>query len=96
MCLGFQTNFTECKKDAIFVASTDKNMNTQSTVVENRPDNDTSGAEFMTHDNETKNLVMKLFELKAIMKSKDSSRLKKELAKKKYNKMLNNILKGYK
>lgn len=71
-------------------------MNNQSTVVEARPDNDTSGAEFMTHDNETKNLVMKLFELKAVMKSKDSSPLKKELAKKKYAKMIGNIVKGYK
>lgn len=62
-----------------------------------RPENDTSsGAEFMTHDNETKNLVMKLFELKAVMKSKESSQLKKELAKKKYDKMLLNIVKGHK
>lgn len=93
--MGFQTNFTESKKGVIFVAPMDNYMNNQSTVVETAPDNDTSGAEFMTHDNETKNLVMKLFELKAVMKSKESSQLKKELAKKKYDKMLLNIVKGY-
>jgi len=73
-------------------------MNDESTVgPQFRPENDTSsGAEFMTHDNHTKHLVMKLFELKAIMKSKDSSQLKKELATKKYDKMLSNIVKGYK
>lgn len=71
-------------------------MREQTTVEDQKPENDTSGAEFMTHDNQTRNLVMKLFELKAIMKSKDSSNLKKELAKKKYDKMLTNILKGHK
>jgi hypothetical protein len=71
-------------------------MNTHNTVTpEKAPENDTSGAEFITHDQTTKNLVVKLFELKAIMKSKDSSQLKKELAKKKYDKMLMNIVKGY-
>jgi len=64
-------------------------------LVESPDTNSTSIApEFMTHDDQTRYLVMKLFELKAIIKSKDTSPLKREMARKKYKKLLLNIVKG--
>jgi hypothetical protein len=51
------------------------------------------GPAFMANDEYTKSLVMKLFKLKSIIKSEKASELKKKLAKKKYDKILKNILK---
>lgn len=71
-------------------------MNSTSTATPENASPDDTSAEIMKVPSETEQVISELFNLKLTLKNPQASSLKKQLASKRYDKILKKLMRGFK